>query len=171
MPWVPSCLWAHLLPLSFTLLQSCSSFMTLGKWWAHSPLISNEGIISWNHSFSHDVCAHAYWNLYNIDFLLWVIVSKKLEKCLPRHSPESVCPCWWRIESSVNLCFNIFCSNLSSICNIITYQDQITKKHNQKINLNNVRKKAEPRYGMWVEPHKEKKAARDQNESREGKIK
>lgn len=73
-------------------------------------------------------CACVYWGLYNIDVLLWVIISKKkLEKCMPRHSPESDYPCWWRIENSLNLYFNILCRNLSNICNIVAYQKQTLK--------------------------------------------
>lgn len=71
------------------------------------------------------LCAPVHINVYDSYFLLRVKVSKEY---LPRHSPESGCLCWWRIEISMNLCFNVLWSNLSSIY-IATYQKQKWKKH------------------------------------------
>ena len=95
------------------LLHSASTPLTItpGTEQAHSPLVYKEAVISQDHSCSYDVQC-VLGSIYHINFLLWVIVSKPLEKSLPGHSLESDCPCWWRIENSLNLCFRILCSNL-----------------------------------------------------------
>ena len=74
------------------------------------------------------MCALVRIEVY-IDFLLQVIVSKNT---WPKHSPESYCSCWWRVE--ISICFNILWSYLSHIY-IVAYQKQKWKKNNNNHNL------------------------------------